>query len=171
MKRVLVVEDDPDLADTLAELLRRRYDVQIAPDGLEAIRKLSSDDFDAVVLDLMLPHLSGEGVLAELGARGLRVPVSIATARDDGGEVMARGGAADWLRKPFAISDLFDKLERVLAGNSTGGGGGGSLTSGASLSPESGETGAAPAGARGVADDSRRSDSARREPAPARSAP
>jgi DNA-binding response OmpR family regulator len=113
-KRVLIVEDDPDLADTLAELLDARYDVTVAADGEQALARLTSDGFEAMVLDLMLPALSGEGVLEQMRQRKLSVPVLIATARDDGGEVMRESGAAAWLRKPFPIGELFAELARIM---------------------------------------------------------
>jgi DNA-binding response OmpR family regulator len=113
-RRVLVVEDDPDLAETIAELLGGRYEVTIASDGQQALDQLAASGFVAIVLDLMLPAVSGEEVLEEMRRRNLKVPVLISTARDDGGEVMRRSGAADWLRKPFAVGELFDKLERII---------------------------------------------------------
>jgi two-component system response regulator MprA len=121
-KRVLIVEDDPDLAQTLAEVLERRYEVEIARDGVQAVERLDRQQFDAVILDLMLPRLPGEAVLEQIRQRGLAIPVLIATARDDGGEVMARGGARDWLRKPFPMPLLLEKLARALGeGDPTGG--------------------------------------------------
>jgi DNA-binding response OmpR family regulator len=119
--RVLVVEDDPDLAETVAELLEDRYEVTIASDGQQALAELGAARFDAMVLDLMLPTLSGEGVLEELRRRQLGIPVLISTARDDGGEVMRETGAAAWLRKPFAVRELFAKLEQILGSGVKGG--------------------------------------------------
>jgi len=126
MKRVLVVDDDADLRETFAELLAQDYDVTTAADGGEALALLGQEAFDAVVLDLMMPNVHGEAVMEELARRGSAVPVIIATARSDAGEVTARLGATDFLIKPFSIADLYGKLQAAMGGGGPGSRGPGS---------------------------------------------
>lgn len=110
-RRVLVVDDDPDILESLSALLEDRYEVLTARNGVEALALV--DRADAVLLDLMMPVLGGEGVLAELARRGGGPPVLVMSAWSDLKE-RARG-AADWLRKPFAPELLDEKLARLLA--------------------------------------------------------
>src|SRR5438105_12278355 len=97
--RVLVVEDEPELLRVLVQALREDgYAVDEAADGEEGLYKAKSWDYDAVVLDLMLPRLDGWAVLAEL-RRARKTPVLVLTARD-AVEDRVRGldaGADDYL--------------------------------------------------------------------------
>src|SRR4051812_20530296 len=101
--RVLVVEDEPELLAVVAAALREDgYAVDEAADGEEGLYKATAWEYDAVVLDLMLPKLDGWGVLAKL-RHTLRTPVLLLTARD-GVADRVRGldvGADDYLVKPF----------------------------------------------------------------------
>ncbi len=80
--RLLVVEDEPDLLNGLARALRKQgYAVDTAPDGEEGLHKAESIDYDAIVLDVMLPRLDGWNVLERL-RRSKSTPVLMLTARD-----------------------------------------------------------------------------------------
>ena len=114
--RLLVVEDEPDLLAGLARALRKQgYAVDTAADGEEGLYKATETDYDAIVLDVMLPRIDGWELLARL--RRTRVtPVLILTARD-GRSDRVRGldaGADDYLVKPFDLSELFARLRALI---------------------------------------------------------
>jgi two-component system, OmpR family, response regulator len=114
--RILVVEDDPDLQYVIACTLREEgYAVDTAEDGEEGLFKATSWDYDAIVLDIMLPKLDGWSVLDKL-RRVKPVPVLILTAKD---RVTDRvrgldGGADDYLIKPFQLAELRARLRALI---------------------------------------------------------
>jgi two-component system OmpR family response regulator len=114
--RVLVVEDEPELLRVLAKALREEgYAVDEAADGDEGLFKATSWDYDAIVLDLMLPGRDGWQVLDGL-RRQRATPVLILTARD-GVRDRVRGldaGADDYLIKPFDLAELFARLRALI---------------------------------------------------------
>ena len=113
--RLLVVEDEPDLLAGLARALcKQGYAVDTAADGEEGLYKAKANDYDAIVLDVMLPCLDGWEVLTRLRA-AKATPVLMLTARDCSAD-RVRGldtGADDYLVKPFDTPELFARL-RVL---------------------------------------------------------
>ncbi len=114
--RLLVVEDEPDLLTVLLRALRKEgYAVDSADDGEEALYKAQSTDYDAIVLDVMLPRLDGWEVLARL-RKTKATPVLMLTARDRSAD-RVRGldtGADDYLVKPFDIPELFARLRAII---------------------------------------------------------
>jgi two-component system OmpR family response regulator len=114
--RILVIEDEPDLLRVLAKALRAEgYAVDEAADGDQGHFKATSWDYDAIVLDLMLPGRDGWQVLAELRKRK-KTPVLILTARDAVSD-RVRGldsGADDYLLKPFTLTELFARLRALI---------------------------------------------------------
>ena len=114
--RLLVVEDEPDLLTVLLRALRKEgYAVDSAADGEEALYKAQSTDYDAIVLDVMLPRLDGWEVLASL-RKSKATPVLMLTARDRSAD-RVRGldtGADDYLVKPFDIPELFARLRAII---------------------------------------------------------
>jgi two-component system, OmpR family, response regulator len=119
--RVLVIEDDPDLIRALSRSLREAgYAVDEARDGREGLFKAQSIDYDAIVLDIMLPGVDGWEILLQL-RRAKRTPVLILSARDTVPD-RVRGldiGADDYLVKPFDLVELLARL-RALIRRSTG---------------------------------------------------
>jgi DNA-binding response OmpR family regulator len=115
--RVLVVEDEEGIRDFLARGLRRAgFVVTAAADGIEGEREALAGEFDAVVLDMMLPGRSGLEVLATLREARPQLPVLALTAR---GRVSDRvkgleAGAIDYLVKPFAMPELVARLRAQL---------------------------------------------------------
>jgi two-component system OmpR family response regulator len=115
--RVLVVEDEPDLLSVLAQSLREAgYAVDTAPDGADGLFKAQGGQYDALVLDLMLPELDGWAVLKELRGAGNAVPVLILTARDGLPDRVRGldGGGDDYLTKPFELAELFARLRAII---------------------------------------------------------
>jgi two-component system OmpR family response regulator len=114
--RVLVIEDEPELLHVLAQAMREDgYAVDEAADGEDGQFKATSWEYDAVVLDLMLPRLDGWQVLAAL-RRERKTPVLILTARDAVTD-RVRGldaGADDYLVKPFDLSELLARLRALI---------------------------------------------------------
>ena len=111
--RILLVEDEAELAGWLCKALAQSdFSVVWANDGPMAANLLACEEFDAVVLDLGLPGISGHKVLAGMRERDNRVPVLILTARDSLDERVAtlRAGADDFLAKPFALAELEARL-------------------------------------------------------------
>ena len=115
--RVLVVEDEPDLARALARsLVEAGFAVDVAADGEDGLFRMREIPYDAAVLDLMLPRLDGWSVLNAARSEGIRLPILVLTARDQLAD-RVRGlnlGADDYLVKPFATSELVARLHALI---------------------------------------------------------
>lgn len=115
--RILVVEDDHDLAANLkASLGRAGFVVDLADRGDEALFYGETETYDAIVLDLGLPDVSGLDVLRQWREHGIGTPVLILTARDSWQEKVAgfREGADDYLTKPYHPEELKVRLESLI---------------------------------------------------------
>ena len=122
--RLLIIEDEPDLRDGLSTALRREgYAIDTAADGVEGLHKAVENEYDLVVLDVMLPQLDGWALLQRLRTRR-KTPVLMLTARDTVDDRI-RGldtGADDYLAKPFDIGELQARVRALIrrsAGQST----------------------------------------------------
>ena len=117
ISRILVVEDESKVARALCEGLERQgHEVVIAPNGEEGFFLVNAEEFDLVILDLMLPGRDGLQVLSTLRKRGLETPVLILTARDaieDRVEGLDKG-ADGYLVKPFAFPELLARVRALL---------------------------------------------------------
>jgi DNA-binding response OmpR family regulator len=114
--RVLVVDDDPGIVDVLSySLAREGYEVQTAADGIEALAAAAQAPLDLVILDLMLPELSGEDVCRRLRAAGNTVPILMLTAKDaELDKVLGLElGADDYLTKPFSTAELLSRIRAI----------------------------------------------------------
>jgi two-component system OmpR family response regulator len=114
--RVLAVEDEPDLLSSLLKALREDgYAVDGAPDGEEGLYKAETYDYDAVVLDIMLPGIDGWEVLSRL-RKTKKTPVLMLTARDAVRDRVRGldGGADDYLVKPFELPELLARLRALI---------------------------------------------------------
>ncbi|RMB63612.1 response regulator transcription factor [Corynebacterium macginleyi] len=116
MTTILIVEDEESLADPLAFLLRKEgFDPIIAFDGPSALEKFADNDIDIVLLDLMLPGMSGTDVCKQLRATS-SVPVIMVTARDAEIDkvVGLELGADDYVTKPYSSRELIARIRAVL---------------------------------------------------------
>lgn len=114
--RVLVVEDEKKVADLVkGGLAEHGIDSEVCHHGDEALRRATSEPFDGLVLDIMLPGRDGLSILRKLRADGHDVPVVLLTARGDVDERVEglNLGADDYLGKPFAITELVARLRAV----------------------------------------------------------
>jgi len=115
--RILLVEDEAHMAQAIRRGLREAaYAVDVARDGEEALYQASINDYDAVILDVMIPKLDGFQVCRELRAQGSRIPVLMLTARDAVEDRIGGldTGADDYLTKPFEFGELLARLRALL---------------------------------------------------------
>jgi DNA-binding response OmpR family regulator len=119
-KKILVVEDEIKIARFLElELYHEGYEVETTHDGREAFNKILENIFDLVILDLMLPSLSGIEICRRIRQQGIQIPVIMLTAKDDiSDKVMGLDiGADDYMTKPFAIEELLARIRVGLRKN------------------------------------------------------
>jgi DNA-binding response OmpR family regulator len=115
--RLLIVEDDPKLGQILARGLRaERFAVDLAADGLDGRRCLDACPYDFLILDLMLPGMSGSDLLTWVRRRYPALPVLILTARDATEDKVRHfeAGADDYLTKPFDFAELLVRIKALL---------------------------------------------------------
>lgn len=114
--RILIVEDEPDLLRSLAQALREEgYAVDTANDGEDGLFKAEGYDYDAIILDVMLPKLDGWEILKRL-RKAKKTPVLMLTARDQSRD-RVKGldtGADDYVVKPFDLAELFARLRALI---------------------------------------------------------
>ncbi len=115
--KILIVEDDRELADILRRaLVEQLHAVELAHDGVTARHRGLTEDFDLVILDVMLPKLDGVAVCHALRAAGRASPVIMLTARDrvEDRVLGLDAGADDYVVKPFSMTELFARMRAVL---------------------------------------------------------
>ncbi|MFN8179199.1 MAG: response regulator transcription factor [bacterium] len=115
--RVLIVEDDPSIAEGIRENLDLEgYDTEVVGDGRDALQRATDDEWDLVVLDVMLPSMGGFEVCRQLRKAGRAVPVLFLTARGES-EDRIRGfevGGDDYLPKPFHLRELLLRVAAIV---------------------------------------------------------
>ena len=115
--KILIVEDEQKTGDYLKQgLSEAGFVADLARDGVDGLHLALTDDYDLVVLDVMLPRLDGWQVLREIRQKGKHLPVLFLTARDQV-EDRVKGlefGADDYLVKPFAFSELLARVHALL---------------------------------------------------------
>ena len=116
-KRILLIEDEPGLIMTLTDRLTSEgYVVASERDGEAGLEQASLESFDAIILDVMLPHKNGFDICRDLRQRGVQTPVLMLTARGQLVDkvVGLKLGADDYLTKPFEMIELLARLEALL---------------------------------------------------------
>ena len=117
MPRILIVDDEPHIVRGLEDNLRfEGYETTVSLDGEDGLRRATSEAPDLILLDVMMPRMSGWDVCRELRRRGIDVPVIMLTARGEEGD-RVRGlelGADDYVAKPFALRELLARVRAVL---------------------------------------------------------
>ncbi|ROR21755.1 DNA-binding response OmpR family regulator [Mobilisporobacter senegalensis] len=117
MAKILIVEDETKIARFVElELKYEGYEVEIASDGRIGLEKALKDEIDLIVLDIMLPGLSGIEVCRRIRQEGNQVPIIMLTAKDDVTDKVAGldMGADDYMTKPFAIEELLARIRVAL---------------------------------------------------------
>src|SRR5436309_13327738 len=120
MTRILVVEDEPGVALGLEDDLRLEgWEVEVAPDGVVGAKRAREQQFDLILLDVMLPGKDGFDVCRELRRAGLRTPIIMLTARAQEAEKILGLdiGADDYITKPFSPKELRARIRAALRRN------------------------------------------------------
>lgn len=116
MTRILIVEDEQSFSEPLSFLLGKEgYETDIASDGLQAVEKFNKSGADLILLDLMLPGMSGTDVCKEIRAHSM-VPIIMLTAKDDEVDTVVglELGADDYVTKPYSARELLARIKAVL---------------------------------------------------------
>lgn len=115
--KVLVVDDEPNIRDLLSASLRfQGHQVLTAANGNEAINKIVDNQPDVVLLDVMLPDISGFGVTKKIRSLGIETPILFLTARDDT-EDKVTGltiGGDDYVTKPFSLDEIIARISAIM---------------------------------------------------------
>jgi len=114
---ILIVEDEMEMAGLLSRGLREEsYDVSVARDGRAALELSAANNFDLILLDLMLPQMDGIQVARELRKREAETPVLMLTARDTLSDIVSGldAGADDYLTKPFSFTELLARMRALV---------------------------------------------------------
>ena len=116
--RILIVEDEPHIVESLSYILKRAdFDVAIADNGLEALERLRRATFSAMILDVMMPGMSGFDVLREVRAdrklSGLPVIILTAKGQSRDRQTACEAGATEFITKPFSNADIIACMRQV----------------------------------------------------------
>lgn len=117
--RILIVEDDKILSDTIKQCLKNDYEVEQAFDGEEGVLYAKQDIYDVIILDLMMPIMNGYDVLETIRNKKIFTPVLILTAKDSLNDKVRgfKSGADDYLVKPFEKEELLARIEAMIRRN------------------------------------------------------
>lgn len=114
--KILIAEDERELADALEVILKHKgYVTEAVDNGIDALEYLQMESYDLVLLDIMMPGMNGLEVLKRIREEGNRIPVLLLTARSQLEDKVSgfRTGADDYLTKPFAMEELLVRIEAL----------------------------------------------------------
>lgn len=121
--RVLIVEDEKEVAETLKDELKRSYIVDVALTGEEGEYLAHTNTYDAITLDITLPDTSGITICRDLRNLGLTTPILVLTGKNDTKDIVSAldSGADDYLSKPFSFEELEARLRALMRRNTSNG--------------------------------------------------
>jgi two-component system response regulator VicR len=118
MRKILVVDDEPDILELIKDILKSKYDVYTAKNVKEAVSTLEKVKIDLIILDIMMPQIDGWDFLWMIrGSEKYReIPVIIVTARADAEDKLIglKEGVKDYIVKPFLPNELINRVEEIL---------------------------------------------------------
>ena len=117
MPKILVVEDEPEMLRGLKDNFEfEQYEVDVARDGVTALKKISGSSYDLVILDIMLPKMSGLDVCKRVREQGIATPIIMLTARSEEIDKVLglELGADDYVTKPFGVRELLARAKAVM---------------------------------------------------------
>ncbi|MBS2099229.1 response regulator transcription factor [Carboxylicivirga linearis] len=122
-KHLLIVEDEPDMQQGIKDNLEfEGYTVDVADDGEMALKKITNGEFDLILLDVMIPKISGFDVCKQIRHRGIETPIIFLTAKGEEIDkvIGLESGGDDYMTKPFSLRELMARIKAVLrrTGNS-----------------------------------------------------
>ncbi len=117
--RIMIVDDEPDIITIIGKVLRKNgYEVTAAFDGLECLKKLENELPDLILLDNVMPNMDGRTVLLKLKAskktRNIHIIMVTALADQEHITIAQKGGAAEYIVKPFDYTVMLEKIAQVL---------------------------------------------------------
>jgi two-component system, OmpR family, response regulator len=115
--KVLVVDDEPNIRDLLSASLRfAGHQVLSSPNGTDAINKIVEQQPDIILLDVMLPDVSGFGVTKKIRSMGIETPILFLTARDDTEDKITglTVGGDDYVTKPFSLDEIMARISAIM---------------------------------------------------------
>ena len=117
--KVLIIEDDKILSDTIKQCIENKFNTEQAFDGYEGYMFAKENIYDVIILDLMMPEMNGNEVLTKLRNNGIITPVLVLTAKDSIQDKVKslHDGADDYLVKPFEREELIARLEALIRRN------------------------------------------------------
>ncbi len=120
---ILIIDDEPYLLEKLKSVLTsEHYSVETADDGRKGLEKFWNETYDLILLDIMLPSMSGLDVLSEIRTAGIQIPVLMLTAKGDIQDKVAglNLGADDYLAKPFSLAELLARVRALIRRGNSG---------------------------------------------------